>query len=64
MIWYFCNKKFKKYIIKKRNKKIILKGSEEEKLLEAIENRNVKKVKIILNNSNENNKILNLNEKK
>jgi len=42
---------------------MILEGSEEEKLLEAIENKNVKKVKSILKKSTENKKILKLNDK-
>jgi len=42
---------------------MILKGSEEEKLLEAIEIKNTKKVKSILKRSTKNKKILELNEK-
>jgi len=42
---------------------MILKGSEEEKLLEAIRYENIEKVKSILNNSTKNKKILKLNEK-
>ena len=42
---------------------MILSGSEEEKLFEAIEYRNVEWVKSILKKSTKNKKILNLNEK-
>jgi len=42
---------------------MILEGSEEEKLFEAIENKEVKNVKSILNKSTENKEILKLNEK-
>ena len=42
---------------------MILEGSEEEKLLEAIDNKNIKKVKSILKRSTKNKKILELNEK-
>ena len=42
---------------------MILTGSEEEKLLEAIKNRNIEKVKSILKRSTKNKKKLNLNIK-
>jgi len=42
---------------------MILTGKEEEKFIETIKNKNVKKVKWILKNSNKNKKILKLKEK-